>query len=223
MRCDTIQCQSFRTVEAVLGKVNFLLPLFSMTDEQAMWRVQTTDDDAAFGHLVQRWELPILRLCARMTGNLHQAEDLKQETFTRIFVRRKDFHQGSRFSTWLWRIALNLCYDELRKRQRHGECSLGVGAEHTEFAPEQASPEAPPDLRLAAQEESELVRCALLRLPEAQRTVLVLRYCEGLKLREIADILEIPETTASSRIAVGLAQITRLLEPEFDEMKGRIC
>jgi RNA polymerase sigma-70 factor (ECF subfamily) len=78
-------------------------------------------------------------------------------------------------------------------------------------------------LRLAAQEESELVRCALLRLPEAQRTVLVLRYCEGLKLREIADILEIPETTASSRIAVGLAQITRLLEPEFDEMKGRIC
>jgi hypothetical protein len=50
MRCDTIQCQSFRPVEVVLGKVNFLLPLFSMTDEQAMWRIQTTDDNAAFGH-----------------------------------------------------------------------------------------------------------------------------------------------------------------------------
>jgi RNA polymerase sigma-70 factor (ECF subfamily) len=203
-----------------MGKVNFLLPLFSMTDEQAMWRVQTTDDNAAFGHLVQRWELPILRLCARMTGNLHQAEDLKQETFTRIFVRRKDFRHGARFSTWLWRIALNLCYDELRKR--HGEHSLGHGAEHAEYAPEQVSPDPSPDLRLAAQEDCELVRCALLRLPEAQRTVVVLRYCEGLKLREIADILEIPETTASSRIAVGLAQITRLLEPEFDEMKGKI-
>src|SRR5580658_3164080 len=153
MRCDTIQCQSFRPVEAVLGKVNFLLPLFSMTDEQAMWRVQTTDDNAAFGHLVQRWELPILRLCARMTGNLHQAEDLKQETFTRIFVRRKDFRQGCRFSTWLWRIALNLCYDELRKRQRHGEFShedgVGVASRQEELAADEPSP----DLCLATQEE----------------------------------------------------------------------
>jgi hypothetical protein len=53
-----------------MGKLSFLLPLSSMTDEQAMWRVQTTDDHAAFVQLVHRWELPILRLCARMTGNL---------------------------------------------------------------------------------------------------------------------------------------------------------
>jgi RNA polymerase sigma-70 factor (ECF subfamily) len=206
-----------------MGKLSLLLPLFSMTDEQAMWRVQTTDDNAAFGHLVQRWEQPILRLCARMTGSLHQAEDLKQETFTRIFVRRKDFRQGCRFSTWLWRIALNLCYDELRKRRRHGEFSLEDGVGEDAREQELASEEPSPDLRLAAREDCELVRCALLRLPEPHRAVLVLRYCEGLKLREIADILEIPETTASSRIAVGLAQITRLLEPQFDEIKGKIC
>jgi len=206
-----------------MGKLSLLLPLFSVTDEQAMWRVQTTDDNAAFGHLVQRWEQPILRLCARMTGNLHQAEDLKQETFTRIFVRRKDFRQGCRFSTWLWRIALNLCYDELRKRQRQGEFSLEDGAGEAARAEELASDEPSPDLRLAAREDCALVRCALLRLPEPHRAVLVLRYCEGLKLREIADILEIPETTASSRIAVGLAQITRLLEPQFDEIKRKIC
>jgi RNA polymerase sigma-70 factor (ECF subfamily) len=206
-----------------MGKLSMLLPLFSMTDEQAMWRVQTTDDNAAFGHLVQRWEQPILRLCARMTGNLHQAEDLKQETFTRIFVRRKDFRQGARFSTWLWRIALNLCYDELRKRKRHGEFSLETGADEAAPPEEPASDEPSPDLRLAAQEECDLVRGALLRLPEAHRAVLVLRYCEGLKLREIADVLEIPETTASSRIAVGLAQITRLLEPQFDEIKAKVC
>jgi RNA polymerase sigma-70 factor, ECF subfamily len=219
MRCETIQCQGLRPVEAVTEKVNFLSPLFSMTDEQAMWRVQTTEDNAAFGHLVQRWEQPILRLCARMTGNLHQAEDLKQETFTRIFVRRRDFRQGARFSTWLWRIALNLCYDELRKRHRRGEFPPGNRADDNGHASEQASDDPSPDLRLAAQEECDLVRCALLRLPEAHRAVLVLRYCEGLKLREIADILEIPETTASSRIAVGLAQITRLLEPQLRGMK----
>ena len=206
-----------------MGKLSFLLPLIPMTDEQAMWRVQTTDDNAAFSQLVQRWEQPILRLCARMTGNLHQAEDLKQEAFTRIFVRRKDFRQGSRFSTWLWRIALNLCYDELRKRKRHREFSIEDGVDDAGYGGEQASDEASPDSRLATREECELVRCALLRLPEAHRAVLVLRYCEGLKMREIADILEIPETTASSRIAVGLAQITRLLEPQFDEIKRKFC
>ncbi len=198
-----------------------LLPLFPMTDEQAMWRVQTADDHAAFVQIVQRWEQPILRLCARMTGDLQQGEDLKQEAFTRIFVRRKDFRQGSKFSTWLWRIALNLCYDELRKRHRHGESSLEEAADDSESAREFASEQPSPDLLSASREECELVRRALLRLPEARRAALVLRYCEGLKLREVADILQIPETTASSRIAVGLAQITRLLEAQFDELKGK--
>jgi RNA polymerase sigma-70 factor (ECF subfamily) len=206
-----------------VGKLSLLLPLFSMSDEQAMWRVQTTDDHAAFVHLVQRWEQPILRLCARMTGNWQQGEDLKQETFTRIFVRRKDFRQGCRFSTWLWRIALNLCYDELRKRQRHAQFSLEEQADEPGFEREAVSDEPSPDMRVASREDCDLVRGALLRLPETHRAVLVLRYCEGLKLREIADILEIPETTASSRIAVGLAQLTRLLEPQFDEIKGKIC
>jgi RNA polymerase sigma-70 factor (ECF subfamily) len=198
-----------------------LLPLFPMTDEQAMWRVQTANDHAAFVQLVQRWEQPILHLCTRMTGDLQQGEDLKQEAFTRIFVRRKDFRQGSKFSTWLWRIALNLCYDELRKRHRHGESSLEAAADDSEHAREFVSELPSPDLLSASREECELVRRALLRLPEARRAALVLRYCEGLKLREVADILEIPETTASSRIAVGLAQITRLLEAQFDEIKGK--
>src|SRR6185503_17139373 len=95
-----------------------------MTDEQAMWRVQMQDDHRAFAHLVERWEAPILRLCARMTGDLHRGEDLKQEAFARVFVRRKGYRPPAKFSTWLWRIALNLCYDELRKRERHGECPL---------------------------------------------------------------------------------------------------
>jgi RNA polymerase sigma-70 factor (ECF subfamily) len=187
-----------------------------MNDEQAMWRVQMQNDHAAFVQLLQRWEQPILRLCARMTGDPHRAEDLKQEAFARIFARRKEYRPEGKFSTWLWRIALNLCYDELRRRQRHGECALEIDRSEPDSATwERPSEEPGPDLCLAAQEETELVRQALLRLPENQRAALVLRYCEGLKLREIADVLEIPETTASSRIAVGLAQLTRMLEPEL--------
>jgi RNA polymerase sigma-70 factor (ECF subfamily) len=186
-----------------------------MNDEQAMWRVQMQKDHAAFVELLQRWEQPILRLCARMTGDLHRAEDLKQEAFARIFARRKEYRLEGKFSTWLWRIALNLCYDELRRRQRQGESALEVASPSSEDR-ELRSEDPGPDACLAIQEETELVRQALLRLPENQRAALVLRYCEGLKLREIADVLEIPETTASSRIAVGLAQLARMLEPQLD-------
>src|SRR5215470_16426395 len=134
-----------------MARSNYFSSLFAMTDEQAMWRVQMQDDHSAFVQLVERWEIPILRLCARMTGDAHRGEDLKQETFARVFARRKDFRTDRKFSTWVWRIALNLCYDELRKLSRHGECSL----EGNEAEPvhEPASEEPSPDLRLEAQEE----------------------------------------------------------------------
>src|SRR5215472_8843481 len=95
-----------------------LRSFFGISDEQAMWRVQQADDEAAFALLVRRWEGPIQRLCERMTGDAHAAEDLAQETFVRVFAGRKEYQPDGKFSTWLWRIALNLCYDELRRRQR---------------------------------------------------------------------------------------------------------
>ncbi|PYK97720.1 MAG: hypothetical protein DME19_15310 [Verrucomicrobia bacterium] len=107
-----------------MSKITFLSSLFSMTDEQAMGRVQAQDDPRAFARLVERWEEPIRRLCARMTGDPHRGEDLKQDTFARVFEKRKSFRPTARFSTWLWRIALNLCYDELRRINRRGESPL---------------------------------------------------------------------------------------------------
>ena len=79
-----------------------------------MWRVKTHDDHHEFSRLVKRWEEPIRRLCTRMTGDPHRAEDLRQETFLRLFERRREDQMTGRFSTYLWRIALNLCYAELR-------------------------------------------------------------------------------------------------------------
>ena len=175
-----------------------------------MWRVQTQDDAEAFAQLVERWEQPIFRLCARMIGDAGRAEDLTQEIFAKVFTKRKDFKPDGKFSTWLWRVALNHCYDELRRLKRRNEEELG---DDDDFV----SGEAGPDARAASEEECELVRRGLMKLPELNRTVLALRFCEGLKLREIAEILELPETTVHSRIAVGLAQITRILKPQFKE------
>ena len=192
-----------------------------MTDEQAMWRVQTQDDHRAFAQLVERWSGPIRDLCCRMTGDVHRGEDLKQETFARIFEKRKAYRHTGRFSTWLWRVALNVCYDELRRTRRRGEVPLEADEEPSLAAANALEANGrSPDLDAAAQEEAELVRQALLRLPEIYRTVLVLRHYENLKLAKIAEVLEIPEGTVNSRMAEGLARLTRILEPEFREHKS---
>ena len=190
-----------------------LRSLFATSDEQAMWRVRTQDDERAFAQLVRRWEGPIQRLGARMTGDVHRGEDLAQETFARVFAKRKDYQPSGKFSTWLWRIALNLCYDELRRRQRREESSLdGMCVEAVAALETFAAPEPPPDKLLVDQERSDLVRTALMQLSEAYRAVLVLRHYENLKFREIAGVLEVPEGTVKSRMAEALTQMGRLLK-----------
>jgi RNA polymerase sigma-70 factor (ECF subfamily) len=184
----------------------------TVTDEQAMWRVKMDDDPQAFARLVERWQKPIQRLCLRMLGDVHRAEDLTQEAFVRVFARRKDYEPVGRFSTFLWRIALNLCYDELRKINRRGESSLEDNADERgelHFMADGAAP----DLRLVEDERAETVRRALLQLPEPYRVVVVLRHYEGLKFREIGEVLDIPEGTVKSRMVEALNQLSRALKP----------
>jgi RNA polymerase sigma-70 factor (ECF subfamily) len=186
-----------------------LQKLLGTTDEQLMWRTAIQDDETAFTGLVCRWQPSILRLCFRMIGDPHRAEDLTQETFSRIFNNRKSYQQKSRFSTWLWRIALNLCYDELRAPQRREESWPGTD-ESNEPALVSSAPT--PDSHAACTEENELVRQALQSLPETYRTVLILRHYQDLKFREIADVLDLPEGTVKSRMAEALTQLNRALQ-----------
>jgi RNA polymerase sigma-70 factor (ECF subfamily) len=191
----------------------FITSLFAASDEQTMWRVKMQDDPQAFARLVSRWERPIQRLCARMTGDPHRAEDLSQTAFARVFARRADWEPTGKFSTFLWRIALNLCHDELRKTKRRGELSLeaiedeaGDAVEH--FATNDLSPDAEADAR----EREEQVRRAMQELPAHYRAVVVLRHYEQLKFHEIAEVLGIPEGTAKSRMAEALTQLSRRLK-----------
>ena len=195
-----------------------LLTLFAITDEQAMWRVQMEDDAQAFAQLVSRWESPIQRLCTRMLGDPHRAEDMAQEAFARVFAKRKEYQPNGRFSTFLWRVALNLCYDELRRLKRRQETSLDVETSEVLAGLECASAaDLSPDEQLLEAEQGRLVRQALQQLPELYRTVIVLRHYENLKFREIAEVLEIPEGTVKSRMAEGLTQLQNLLRRVMDE------
>jgi RNA polymerase sigma-70 factor (ECF subfamily) len=191
-----------------------LTSLFAASDEQMMWRVKLQDDPQAFARLVARWEKPIQRLCARMTGDVHRAEDLTQAAFARVFARRADWVPTGRFSTFLWRIALNLCHDELRRTRRRGEFSLDAMGEGLENL---AADEPAPDAQAESHERGALVREALLELAPHYREVVVLRHYEGLKFREIGDVLAIPEGTVKSRMAEALEQLSRILKHVNEE------
>ena len=179
-----------------------------------MWQVKTYDDHHEFARLVKRWEEPIRRLCVRMIGDEARGDELKQDAFLRLFERRKEYQPTARFSTFLWRIALNLCYDELRRQQRRRELFESAPASEEQEA--EAIAEAPgPDLQAATIEEGELVRNAVLQLPDIYRAVVVLRHYQDMKLSKIAEILEIPEGTVNSRMAEALARLSRLLQPKL--------
>jgi len=190
-----------------------LLSLFGgRTDEESMCQVKLHDDHEEFARLVNKWEKSIWRLCARLTGDPHRAEDLKQETFARLFQHRKQYEPAARFSTYLWRIAINLCHDEQRRRERRRKFFPSPGPD--EEAAQDPPVESPgPYERAAGNDESEIVRQALAQLPEIYRTVLVLRHHEALKISKIAEILDIPEGTVNSRLAEALHRMNRLLAP----------
>lgn len=187
--------------------------LFTISDEQAMWRVQTQDDHAAFALLVERWREKIRQLCIRMTGNPHTGDDMAQEVFARVFDKRREFRAASKFSTWLWRIAVNRCHDEMRRPASRATTESLDDESGTVVLDINVADQRTPSDSVAAREEAELVRRALMQLPDNYRAVLVLRHYENLKLREIAEVLEVPEGTVSSRMAEALSQLTMLLEP----------
>src|SRR5262245_6268943 len=94
------------------------------TDEDAMRAVQSRSDHEAFTRIVARWEPPIRRLCQRMSGDEHCGEDLAQEVFARLFTQRHQYDSNRKFSTWLWRIALNQCFADARRRTGRHVTSL---------------------------------------------------------------------------------------------------
>jgi len=195
--------------------MKFLNAIFALSDEQAMWRVQTHDDGEAFAQLVARWQEPIRRLCMRMLGDGHKAEDVCQEAFARVYAKRKDFQHGAKFSTFLWRVATNLCLDELRRVKRRREHpNFGAredGSEH-DLWDELPGDEDTPDQNAVGGEDAAMVRHALMQLPEHYRSVVVLRHYEDLKFREIADVLGIPEGTVKSRMSEALSLLAHALK-----------
>jgi RNA polymerase sigma-70 factor (ECF subfamily) len=178
-----------------------------LSDEQLLTAARAGDSES-FGVLVTRWEGPLYRFVYRLLPQREDARDVCQEAFLRVYNHSDRFRPGSRFSTWLYQIALNLCRDHQRRRQRwnvivaSGAVDRSAGAVHDDGPAESAE----------RRDRAERVHDALERIPREQREVLVLKEFEGLKFREIADLLGCPESTVKSRLYYGLDNLRAELD-----------
>ena len=167
-------------------------------------------DVRAFELLVRRWEDPLLNFIYRSVGNLERAKELRQETFLRVIKARKRYRPTAKFSTWLYRIAVNLCRSEHRKRVRRGEAyteDLGEGYAETRLADSGPGP----DKVAQSREVIATVRRAISGLPDEQREVVLLRQYHGLAFSEIAEIIGCPVSTAKSRMYYAMNNLRRTL------------
>jgi len=169
------------------------------TDAELMHAWQR-GDAAAFTILVRRWQQPMARFLAHLVGPTGQVADLCQEVFLRLHTAR--YREAGSFSTWLYRIALNVARDAGRRRRRM-PVSLDVDG-LLGCAPT-------PESLCERHEIAELVSAAIAELPEPLREVLVLHHYEELNFTEIARLTGTPASTLKSRFAAALARLRQRL------------
>ena len=187
----------------------------SVSDETLMRHIKDGDMES-FESLVKRWECPLLNHCYRLVNNVDLAEDLRQEIFLRVYRAAGTYQPTAKFSTWLYRIATNICLDTLAKQRHRKTIPIDTVSGDLD-AKAIAHPVAQPDELAERKEAEQQVRLALERLPEDLRVIVVMRYYDGLKFREIAEILNCPVSTVKSRMAAGMRRLNQMLSASSDK------
>jgi RNA polymerase sigma factor, sigma-70 family len=180
------------------------------TDEELVALSQGGDLDS-FNQLVLRWERPIYALAYRVIGREEDARDVAQETFLRAFRALKGFKGQAKFSSWLYRIALNLCRDWMRRERRSPVAQAPEGMDIIELAGE-ATPSESIEERVARHQVGRAVGKAMSLLPEEQRTAIILKEYHGLTFQEIAELLDCPLSTVKTRLYQGLSVLRTHLQ-----------
>lgn len=181
----------------------------ALSDETLVGRAKQGDGDA-LDVLLRRHYDRIHGVCRRMTGNDPDAADAAQDALIAVARGLPRFDDRSRFSTWVYRIAVNASIDELRRRSRRPAVSLDEAPPSLVAGPGSDVPALVAD-RLD-------IDAALRRLPPEYRAAVVLRDLCGLDYAEIAEALQVPPGTVRSRIARGRSALVGLLEPSESEL-----
>ena len=166
-------------------------------DDRTLVQRSADADDVAFRTLMERFQGDIYNLALRNVGDPVLAEEITQDTFVRLFKSLARLRFEATLGTWLHRVAVNLCRDSWRTRQRDSRrVSLEVLPEGVELESQTPGPER----HLIARENRALVQSCLLELAHEQREVVVLRYVSGLSYAEISQTLGCSSGTVASRL-----------------------
>jgi RNA polymerase sigma-70 factor, ECF subfamily len=179
------------------------------TDEELVARSIRGDADS-FNQLVLRWERPIYALAYRTIGREEDARDVCQETFLRAFRALPRFRGQAKFSSWIYRIALNLCHDWVRRERRSGFVQPPEDRDLQDLAAAEEPSESIEDL-VARRVQVRIVQRAMAALPEEQRMAIILKEYHGLTFQEIADLMGCPLSTVKTRLYQGLSVLRREL------------
>ncbi|MCM3719454.1 RNA polymerase sigma factor SigW [Fictibacillus phosphorivorans] len=170
-------------------------------------------DQEAFEGIVDLFKDKIYRHCFRMVGNGHEAEDLAQETFLRAYRNISKYNNEYKFSTWIFRIATNLCIDRLRKKKPDYYLDAEVpGTDGATMYNQLSTDEPLPEQVVTENERWNELQEEIMKLPEKYRTAIVLKYVEDLSLEEISHIMDIPVPTVKTRIHRGREALKKVFQ-----------
>lgn len=169
-------------------------------------------DQNAYADIVNLYQHKLYQVCYRMLSNKQEAEDIAQEAFIRAYINLHSFDQNRKFSTWIYRIATNLCIDRIRKKKPDYYLDAEVaGTEGLDMYSQIAADGQLPEEAVEQMELQDRIQYEISRLPDKYRSVIVLRYIEELSLLEISEILDMPLGTVKTRIHRGREALRKQL------------
>ena len=151
----------------------------------------------------------VYRVAYQFAGNHHDAEDIAQEVFIKVYRSLDKFRQDAQLSSWMYRIVMNACIDHRRRQGPAGTAAFGEEAEHTLLNTPEETPG--PEDRAYAGELGRVLESEINRLPHGQRIVFVMRHHQGLKLGEIADALGLAEGTVKRQLHAAVHRLRHAL------------
>jgi RNA polymerase sigma-70 factor (ECF subfamily) len=166
-------------------------------------------DPSAFQAIVERHRSMVYRVAFQFAGNHHDAEDIAQEVFIKVYRSLDRFRQDAQLTSWMYRIVMNACIDHRRRHRFAIAAPFGEEAEQKMLNTPEEMPD--PEERAYAGELGQVLEWEIGRLPKGQRVVFVMRHHQGMKLSEIAEALGLAEGTVKRQLHAAVHRLRQAL------------
>jgi len=176
-------------------------------------------DPAAFQRLVEEHRSLVYRVAFQFAGNHHDAEDIAQDVFIKVYRSLDRFRRDAQFTSWIYRIVMNACIDHRRRHSSSWAAPFGEEAEHRMANTPEEGPG--PEATAYAGELGGVLEAEVNRLPNGQRIVFVMRHHQGLKLAEIAESLGLAEGTVKRQLHGAVHRLRAALSAANVTVGGR--